>query len=103
MDVCFNRFRQQQQQKQEDTDTSPMNGIYARPGVITRGELEEKRLSPQQLPPRFQQHEKGDQPSAVCYVKNIARSVDETDLRYVFHAFFPSEVTYGMKCCCCGI
>ncbi|KDO27866.1 hypothetical protein SPRG_20341 [Saprolegnia parasitica CBS 223.65] len=38
---------------------------------------------------------RGD-PSRVLYVKNIAKSVDESDLRHVFGAVFPDDASMGL-------
>lgn len=72
-------------------------GLYLRPGVITLEELQEKRAPAPEiehlLATKPEEGDASNPPNRILYLKNLAKSVQESDLRYVFHVFFATEVS----------
>ncbi|KAE9042167.1 hypothetical protein PR001_g6311 [Phytophthora rubi] len=66
----------------------------ARPGVISKNELDRQRVPPKDLlkEPLLASYSRGS-PSNVVLAKNIARGVDEKDLRFVFGYVLPLNST----------
>ncbi|OQR91075.1 hypothetical protein THRCLA_09115 [Thraustotheca clavata] len=79
------------------TEPSTCGTLIPRPGVISEAELNRTRLTTEEL--SQEKHMKNYTqgiPSCVLYVKNIAKSVDESDLRFVFGCVFPSDTDMGL-------
>ncbi|KAF0697381.1 Aste57867_11933 [Aphanomyces stellatus] len=70
-------------------DTSHVTQLVPRPGVISEAELNRTRLPPQELSQnKYMQGYVQGTPSTVLYVKNIAKSVDVSDMTYLFGCVF---------------
>ncbi|ETV85876.1 hypothetical protein, variant 1 [Aphanomyces astaci] len=76
----------------EADTTSTATKLVPRPGVISDAELTRTRLSSEELSQhKHMQTYQRNEPSNVLYVKNIAASVDISDLTYVFGSVFDSD------------
>ncbi|KAH7469013.1 RNA-binding region-containing protein 3 [Phytophthora ramorum] len=75
-----------------DTGNTPRSRRLTRPGVISENEVKRQRLAQGdfQKEPLMATYSRGS-PSAVVVVENIAQTVDEKDLRYVFGYVLPLE------------
>ncbi|KAH9085311.1 hypothetical protein Ae201684P_005021 [Aphanomyces euteiches] len=78
--------------KDDAAASSSTMGHVPRPGVISEAELNRTRLPPQELSQlKHMQGYSENAASEVLYVKNIAKSVDVSDLTYVFGCVFADD------------